>query len=361
MRIPAARVVALAIGAAVAALAPVAVGASEVSEACRTSTHQKNGPASSAPDICAALATDKGQPARILDVGGTVETLAAAADAADFVLLGEIHDNPSHHRIRGQLILAMAARRAKAKQPPPGLVLEHIRADQALAVTGFRAVDRVQRRSADDFFAALDWKTSGWPADTLFRPMIEAALDAEWPIVHGNLTRQGIRAVAKSGMSSVEADEAKRLGLETNLPDAARNSLLDELVASHCKLMQRDAMVTMADAQRYRDAYMANQLVDAARTYRGAVLLAGNGHVRADRGVPWHLARMAPGKRILVVMFSQATVDGADAASYAKRDADDTPLADFVVVTPRVERPDPCVAMQKRFQARSKDDASGKK
>src|SRR5690606_15252765 len=119
-------------------------------------------------------------------------------------------------------------------------------------------------------------------------------------------------------------------------------------------------LTTMADAQRYRDAYMAHQLIDAAKTYQGAVLLAGNGHVRADRGVPWHLARMAPGKRVLVVLFEQATADGTETLAYASRDLDGKPMADFVVVTPRVERPDPCLAMKKRFSAPPKADATKK-
>jgi uncharacterized iron-regulated protein len=340
------RIAAFVLGAAAFVLGPVAVGASEVSELCRTSTHQTGGAESAAPDICAAIETGapNGKP-RILDTGGTVEELAAAAEQADFVLLGEIHDNPSHHRIRAQVILAIAAQRAKAKRPVPGLVFEHIRADQALAVAGFRAVDRLQRRSVDDFFAALNWKTSGWPPEALFRPMIEAALDVEWPIIHGNITNETIRAVAKGGIAVLDAEETKRLGLETAFPDVERNALLDELVGSHCGIMQRAALATMADAQRYRDAYMANQLVDAAKTHQGAVLLAGDGHVRRDRAVPWHLQRMAPAKRSLVVWFSEAEPQRAEAQSYAVFGAEGGPLADFVVITRRVERADPCFAM----------------
>jgi uncharacterized iron-regulated protein len=347
---------ALAFSATALVFGSVTVHANEVSELCRTSAHQTNGPDSAAPDICAAIETGAhDRKPRVLDADRTVEELAAAAEKADFVLLGEIHDNPSHHRIRGQIILALAAQRAKAKRPTPGLVLEHIRADQALAVAGFRAVDRVQRRSVDDLFAALDWKKSGWPPEALFRPMIEAALDVEWPIIHGNLTREGIRAVAKGGIGALDAEETKSLGLDTPLPDGEQNGLLDELVGSHCGIMPRAALTTMADAQRYRDAYMANQLVDAAKTHQGAVLLAGNGHVRRDRAVPWHLQRMAPTKRSLVVMFSQAESQQADALSYATRGAEGRPIADFVVITPRVERPDPCIAMKKRFSGQPKD------
>ncbi|MGE0765894.1 MAG: ChaN family lipoprotein [Hyphomicrobiaceae bacterium] len=346
-------------GLATAAMTLVAATtrAETVSDVCRLSPHQTNGPASSAPDICATIdvAAANGTP-RIVDVARAVDELANAADQSDFVLLGEIHDNPSHHRIRSQILLAMAALRAKAKRGPPALVLEHIRADQALAVAGFRAVDRVSRRATAEFFSAVDWKRSGWPDEGMFRPLIDAALDAEWPILHGNLAREAVRSVAKRGVSAVDPEEGQRLGLETHLPDAAQSGLLDELVASHCGLMPRTSLATMADAQRYRDAYMASRLVDAANTHHGAVLLAGNGHVRSDRGVPWHLNRLAPGKRTLVVIFAQAASDHADALAYVERGPNGSPLADYVVVTPRVERPDPCLAMKRRLSTPPKPD-----
>jgi uncharacterized iron-regulated protein len=347
MTIPRACLAALAFAAAMAW--PLSADAqADVSEICRTSPHRTGGAASEAPDVCAVIETGS---ARILDLRTAVDELATAADRADFVLLGEIHDNPSHHRIRGQLILAMAARRAKAKRPPPGLVLEHIRADQALALVGFRAVDKVQRRTVDDLFEALDWGKSGWPDAELFRPVLSAALDVEWPLVHGNLTREAIRSVARGGMGALDADEIKRLGLDIGLGDTSQKDLLDQLVESHCGLMPRSALAALADAQRYRDAYMAAQLVDAAKTYAGAVLLAGNGHVRADRGVPWHLKRMAPDKHMLVVTFAQAGSEHAKSLFYVQRDSAGRPIADYVVITPRVERPDPCEALRKRFSA----------
>ena len=52
----------------------------------------------------------------------------------------------------------------------------------------------------------------------------------------------------------------------------------------------------MMRVQRARDAMMADRL--AATSGRGGgVLIAGNGHVRKDRGVPWYLARLRPGAR----------------------------------------------------------------
>ena len=290
------------------------------------------------PLACHALSADGAE----LDWAALVAKVAAAPVA----LLGEVHDNPHHHRIRAQLVLALEARRNDG--PRPGLVLEHIRVDQDLALSSFRALDRRQRREAADLFTALDWDNSGWPARAVFQPILDAALDAEWPLIPGNLERSSVRAVARQGLAAVPADEVQRLGLGEPLPDPAQADLLDELEASHCGLLPRAAFGGMADAQRYRDAHMAQALVDAQATHGRAILLAGNGHVRLDRGVPWHVRRLKPGLAVLSVMLLEVDDGKQTAGAYAPRRPDGETVADVVVLTPPVVRPDPCIEMRQR-------------
>lgn len=287
---------------------------------------------------------------RIFGTGGTEVAWDALVDrlaASTVALLGEVHDNGDHHRIRAQLILALEARRGG--EPRPALVLEHIRADQDLALAALRALDRRERRSVADLFAALSWETSGWPDKALFQPLFEAALDAEWPILAGDLPSADIRAVARQGLAALPASELQRLGLATPLPAPAQADLLDELEKSHCGLLPKSAFGAMADAQRYRDAYMAHAVLDAERAHGRAILLAGNGHVRSDRGVPWHLRRLAPDARLATVMFLEVEGSKPAALDYLIRGSLDEPMADVVVLTRRAERPDPCTEMRKRF------------
>ena len=70
-----------------------------------------------------------------------------------------------------------------------------------------------------------------------------------------------------------------------------------------------------------------------------AWLIAGNGHVRTDLAVPRILARVAPGKRVLVVGWLEREENGA-APEAAERQR-----YDLVVVTPRTPRPDPCLSL----------------
>lgn len=291
------------------------------------------------PLICRAFAAD-GSELAWTDLVGRLATVP-------HVLLGEVHDNADHHRIRAQMILALASR--WGPQSRSAVVFEHIGIDQELALTAFRALDLNRRPEPAELFAALVWEKSGWPAEALFRPLFAAALDVEWPILPGNASKQDVRSVARGGLATLQPGERERLGLGVPLPAAGQSALLDELEASHCGLMPRTAFGGMADAQRYRDAQMARALVDAASVHGRSLLMAGNGHLHKERGVPWHLTRMAPDKSVLSVLHLEV-VDGKDmAADYLARTTDDRPSADFMILTPRAPRPDPCVEMRKRF------------
>jgi uncharacterized iron-regulated protein len=89
----------------------------------------------------------------------------------------------------------------------------------------------------------------------------------------------------------------------------------------------------MALAQVARDQAMARLVQQHAA--RGVVLVAGNGHVRRDIGVPRWLDAPLQG-RVQVV-------------GQVERAADAPPGAfDRIVVTPPQPREDPCAAMKRR-------------
>jgi uncharacterized iron-regulated protein len=145
----------------------------------------------------------------------------------------------------------------------------------------------------------------------------------------------------------LDAAEHARLALDRPLPAAQLGGLLAELESSHCGLMPKSALSGMAEAQRYRDAHLARALADAADRFGRAVLAAGNGHVRKDRGVPWHLERMAPDKAVVVMMLE--VEDGnTEPPDYLDAMPGDRAIADFLVFTPRAERSDPCARMREQ-------------
>lgn len=262
------------------------------------------------------------------------------------VLLGEVHDNPDHHLLRAGILVA------DPNYPAPALVLEHIRDDQRPTLDRFAQSEAKARGTPAQLFDLLEWDKSGWPDKAIFEPLFQAAIEAKLPILPGEPAPDAVRKVAREGEGALSPDERARLKLDVPLEPASQDALLTELEESHCGVMPRTAFGNMAVAQRYRDAHMADALVKAQAANTSAILLAGNGHVRSDRGVPWYLRKMAPQVKTLSVLLIEVEDGKIDPPSYGLRDAAGQPIADFVVFTPRQQRPDPCEEMRKRMPPR---------
>jgi uncharacterized iron-regulated protein len=269
--------------------------------------------------------------------------IRSAVRSGALVLLGEVHDNPHHHHVRAHLISLLGAR--------PALVFEHLRADQQAELDLFEDLARngSHLNSAPQFFRIVKWETSGWPDKAIFEPLFKAGLKQRLAILPGDPPRETVRAVARRGLAALEAAEIARLGLDAPLQPAALDALLAELEASHCGLVPKETLGSMADAQRYRDAHLAAALVAAGRKHGAAILMTGNGHVRSDRAVPHHLRQMAPDRTILVVHLAEVPDQPSDPAPLVPRDAQGKPVTDFVLFTPRIVRRDPCIEMRERF------------
>jgi uncharacterized iron-regulated protein len=75
------------------------------------------------------------------------------------------------------------------------------------------------------------------------------------------------------------------------LPAALLAAQETEVRDSHCGMLPESMVSPMAKAQIARDVVMAETL--RAHAANGVVLIAGNGHVRTDIGVPFWLRRDA--------------------------------------------------------------------
>ena len=267
----------------------------------------------------------------------------AALKSAPFVALGEIHDNAAHHLRRAQWIAAALAGRP--------IVFEHLRADQQPALDTF---SELTARSPDKATVAelkrvLDWDKSGWMKDG-YDPLFQAAIDGKLPISAGDVTRAAIMNVAKSGEAALPASERARLKLDVPLGAKLDDASLSEIEEAHCGAMPKEAFGGMAYAQRYRDASLADAVLKAAEKVGAAVLIAGNGHVRTDRGVPWYVQQRAPDKTVISVMFVEVEDGQNDPQTYVPRDPDGKPAADYMLFTARAERGDPCEKMREKMK-----------
>lgn len=259
--------------------------------------------------------------------------LLGRLERARFVLLGERHDNPEHHRLQARLV-----RELQRRWPAPAPVaFEMMTTDQQHIVT-----EHVQAAAdgAAGLGAALDWDESGWPAWAFYEPIAEAATDAGAEIVAANLPRQDVRSVFAAGTAALDPALLRRTGLGEPLPPPLAADLRTELEEAHCGHTSADAVEGMFRVQRARDARMADRLARLSGTGHG-ILIAGAGHARNDRGVPWYLEHLRPDAEIASVAFVEAD------------DADVPPGGlpfDYLWFTEAPEREDPCAGLEERLK-----------
>jgi nucleoside-diphosphate-sugar epimerase/uncharacterized iron-regulated protein len=258
------------------------------------------------------------------------DELARRLSRERFVLLGERHDQPDHHALQAWLVAALAARGRR-----PAVAFEMFDSSQEDALQRHLAASP---RDAAGIGAAVGWERSGWPDWPLYRPIAEAALDASVPVVSANLGREETRALSRGGAAALDPALALRLGLAAPLPEAQRAAMEAEIVEGHCGHAPGHALGAMVEVQRARDAHMAAALRTAAAAHDGAVLIAGNGHLRRDHAVPARLLEQDPGARAVSVAILEVIPGVDDPGEYAGTPA----LYDYLWFTPRLDDEDAC-------------------
>jgi uncharacterized iron-regulated protein len=252
---------------------------------------------------------------------------------ARFVLLGERHDNADHHRLQAEIVRALVRRGRR-----PAVAFEMFTTDDAPRLARQLAA---APRDADGLAEAVEWARSGWPPWAMYRPIVQAALEAGLPVVAANLSATLTRSLRSQGRAALAPATAAELGLEAPLPPEIQAELQAELRRAHCGQGAEATLERMALIQRARDAQMAASLVDADRG-EGAVLITGAGHARGDRGVPMHLRVRRPDASTISLAFVEVSDAWLEPGAYAA--ARGWLPFDYVWFTPGVDTPDPCGA-----------------
>ncbi len=265
----------------------------------------------------------------------TSAALAQALGDADVAILGEIHDNPDHHAAQAWLVREIR---------PAALAFEMIPATMEPGLAELRQADA----SHDRIAAALDWRARGWPDFALYAPIMEAAPEAA--ITGGEVARDDLGAAMRDGAAVAAAslgERAARYGLATAPSPSERAAMTAEQMAAHCGAIPRDVATRMTEAQRLRDAALADAALRALNAGRPVAVITGNGHARIDRGAPLYLRRADPSLAVASLGLIEVAGDDWQAGAFAEG----RPLYDYVWVTTAWPREDPCAAF---LQARRK-------
>jgi uncharacterized iron-regulated protein len=239
---------------------------------------------------------------------------ALAQAGVDILVLGEVHDNPAHHREQARILAGIR---------PRALVFEMLAPEAAERAAG------IDRADAPALEAALGWNASGWPDFALYHPLFRAAPEAA--ILGAAVPRDDLRRAMREGAAAAFGPGAAAFGLGPLAPadQAAREA---EQAAAHCGALPADLLPGLVEAQRLRDAAMAAAALRALETFGGPVaVIAGTGHARTDTGVPAAIRAARPAVRVWAL--GQTEGDPGPGAPF-----------DAVNVTAPVPRGDPCAA-----------------
>lgn len=249
-----------------------------------------------------------------------IDAFVARARDADIVVLGEVHDNPTHHANQAAIVAALA---------PAALVFEMIPQEKEETVNDLRA----HGASAAEIAEALNWSESGWPDFAYYAAILGAAPHAQ--VFGAGQPSSDVKRAMLEGAAAPFGPDASIYGLDRPLrpsEEAAREAMLQ---AAHCGALPAERLPGMVEAQRFRDAGLADAAI-WARTMTGGgqvVVITGSGHADKQHGMPALVALAGPEVRVVSLGQFEAAPDAAGAY-------------DAVILAPAPDRPDPCAAMQ---------------
>lgn len=204
---------------------------------------------------------------------------------AQIIVLGEIHDNVSHHAEQARLVASVR---------PGAVVWEMLTARQVDAAKG---TDVGNQASLE---RAFGWNASGWPDFSMYYPIFAALNGAA--MVGGSAPETQLRAAIKEGALAVWGPVGSSFDPNTALGPLAPGDLTArkaEQAEAHCNALPPDMLGGMVEAQRLRDAFMADAALRALDAGQGpVVIITGSGHARKDVGIPAMIRAARPEVRV---------------------------------------------------------------
>jgi uncharacterized iron-regulated protein len=264
------------------------------------------------------------------------ESMLVDVARADVVFIGEQHDDPNTHRLELGVLEGLARRRGDIV-----LAMEMFERDVQAPLDRFA---NGQATEAEFLKVARPWPA--YSSD--YKPLVDFAIEKDWPIVAGNVPRAIASEVSKNGFDVLKtktAAEKSWFAAETRCPrDDDYFKRFAEAMGSHpiesgpgsssAVAAARQSLERFYDAQCLKDETMAES---AARAYQAAstngvhpIVVHVNGAFHSDfhLGTADRTARRLPGKRVVVIAV--LPVDKLDGLSPSK---DDRKRGDYLVYT----------------------------
>jgi uncharacterized iron-regulated protein len=236
-----------------------------------------------------------------------------AMQSKKIVLLGEVHDNATQHAMR---LIAFQNLLVEGKRP--ALLMEQFDRENQAAIE----LARIQfPNDLAKLIAAGSPSKQGWNWE-FYKPFIALAIKYDLPIVAVNVSNKDAMRAMQEGIAV--------LGISLSPSLQLKEQQAKEIFNGHCQMMPMESATKMVNAQVAKDIVMAQFVVKYQA--QGAVLLAGNGHVRKDIGIPVWLSHIAQENSVSIGLLESASTAN---------------LFDVTIVTTAPDRDDPCPEFRK--------------
>jgi uncharacterized iron-regulated protein len=243
----------------------------------------------------------------------TQKRLNKALQSKQIVLLGEVHDNAKQHAMR---FIAFQNLLIEGKRP--ALLLEQFDRENQSAIEDTR---KQFPNDVSRLVAAGSAGKRGWNW-AFYEPFLALAIKYDLPIVAANVSSKDAMKAMRDGLSSLDISAIPNSQLITQQAQ--------EIFNGHCQMMPMTSATKMVNAQVAKDIVMAQFVMQYQA--RGAVLLAGNGHVRNDIGIPVWLSRIARENSVSIGLL--------------ENESEPSPF-DVTIITSAPARDDTCKAFRK--------------
>ncbi len=274
-----------------------------------------------------------------------IEVISALLEA-DYIFLGESHDNPRHHALQNWALNVLIDADIK-----PGVAFEMLNEAQ------LKGLDLNNIKTATALFDAVNWEESGWPHRALYHDLFQTVITAELALYSANLEKPLLREIISQ--TRAPSENVQQLLALRPLSDKESQAMLKELTTSHCDMLPEHHIAGMITGQRVRDARMALSLLDHKRSHATpAVLIAGNAHIRLDRGAPTFIHQHQPEAKTLSIAWHEVRAESLTPQQYTKIWHTSPLPFDYVWFTPRLDRPDPCEEIKRFINKKNKPSAN---
>ncbi|ABM60911.1 ChaN family lipoprotein [Halorhodospira halophila] len=227
-----------------------------------------------------------------------------ALDGAEFILLGERHDDAAHHRWQLHTLAALQGR-------------------GELAAIGFEMFPRSKQAPLEDwragkltreaFLEASEWQRV-WGYDAgLYMPLFDFVRTHRVPAQALNVDRATVRAVREQGFDALDEAERESVSKPAEASDGYRDRL--QRVFRHHPGAEDDdtAVDRFIEAQTFWDRAMAESMAAAYEQHGGAVVgIVGRGHAEYGDGIAHQLQDLGY-ERVRILLPLDHTAECPDA------------------------------------------------